>query len=124
MRYILSIVSIGLILFLPLYKSYLSVYYLINKGFIEKEFCVNKNKPALNCHGKCFLSLRYEKIDKSAASENILFYKLSFIKDLSYFISDSNINLFNKFTFNQYLSITDAFYFFQYVSFIFHPPTF
>lgn len=123
-RYFVSISSIFIVSFIPLYKSYLSLYYIINKNDIEKQFCINKNKPYLNCHGKCFLSLRYEKIDKSNANNN-LYNKLSFIKDLSYYsISNSNIILFNKFSFNDYLNITDVFYYFQYVSFIFHPPSF
>lgn len=31
------------------------VYYTFNKKYITEFFCINKAKPEMQCHGKCFL---------------------------------------------------------------------
>ena len=30
--------------------------FLLNRGFIIKTFCINRDKPAMQCNGKCHLS--------------------------------------------------------------------
>ena len=36
----------------------LVAYYHLNKEYITELFCINKEKPELNCDGKCYLSLQ------------------------------------------------------------------
>ena len=63
-----------LLLFIPLYKSYIAVSYILNKNFIENNLCINKNNIELNCHGKCYLSVKLKSTEntKSETSLNIL----------------------------------------------------
>lgn len=40
------------------------VDYMLNKEFIAKNFCENKNKPKMHCNGKCHLKKQLDKEDK------------------------------------------------------------
>lgn len=42
--------------------------YEINKDYIAKVLCINKNKPELHCNGKCFLSKKIEEVEKKQQS--------------------------------------------------------
>lgn len=44
--------------------------YLINKGYIAKYLCENKDKPKMNCCGKCFLKKQLKKQNKEEQSAN------------------------------------------------------
>ena len=37
------------------------IEYALNKDFIAKNFCVNKEKPKSCCHGKCYLEKQVKK---------------------------------------------------------------
>jgi hypothetical protein len=36
-------------------------FYTVNKAFITEYFCINKDKPSLQCEGKCFVNKQLEK---------------------------------------------------------------
>jgi hypothetical protein len=38
---------------------------MINKDYIEKNLCVEKENPYNNCHGKCYLHKQLNKQDKT-----------------------------------------------------------
>ena len=38
--------------------------YLLNKNHIANNFCINKNKPALQCNGKCYLARQLKEQEK------------------------------------------------------------
>lgn len=38
--------------------------YVLNKEFITKNFCENKNKPKVHCNGKCHLKKQLDKEEK------------------------------------------------------------
>lgn len=42
--------------------------YIANYNFIVKELCVNRDKPEMNCNGKCYLAKQLAK--ESAEGEN------------------------------------------------------
>jgi hypothetical protein len=62
------LISISLILCLVI-QTFTSVsfltFYQFNRNFITEAFCVNKDKPALHCEGKCFINKQLTK-DKEA----------------------------------------------------------
>ena len=31
-------------------------HFQLNRAYIEQQFCINKNRPEMNCHGSCFLN--------------------------------------------------------------------
>ncbi len=67
-----------LLLFLlniPLFSKWsFVVYYQVNKSYIAKELCINKNRPQLHCDGKCFLAKKLkaeEEKEQKATSEKL-----------------------------------------------------
>ena len=38
------------------WQSLVVVHFYANQAEIEKNFCINKDKPELNCHGQCHLN--------------------------------------------------------------------
>ncbi len=59
--FFLSLYAVVLIQpFIPL------INYTINKDFIAKNFCENREKPKLQCHGKCHLA---KKVKSQAEQE-------------------------------------------------------
>jgi hypothetical protein len=45
------------IVFLQTFSSFvIEANYLINKGYISRILCINKEKPKMHCNGKCYLA--------------------------------------------------------------------
>lgn len=40
-------------------------YYQLNKEYIAKNLCENRDKPKMNCCGKCYLKKQLRKIDNN-----------------------------------------------------------
>ena len=55
-----------LLVFLVVYlRPYLPyVEYYLNQKYIAEELCENKDKPQMNCHGKCHLKKEIKKVTK------------------------------------------------------------
>jgi len=47
-----------------LHKLGLLIDFKINQDFITENFCVNKNEPVIMCHGKCYLSQKFEEAER------------------------------------------------------------
>ncbi|GAB3522025.1 hypothetical protein GCM10027442_46580 [Emticicia fontis] len=49
-------------------RPFTQVYYLIDytlrQNYIANVLCVNKNKPQLNCNGKCYLAKRLKAVEE------------------------------------------------------------
>ncbi|MDT0676930.1 hypothetical protein [Autumnicola musiva] len=66
-------------------------YYQLNIDYIIEKYCVNKDKPAMHCNGKCHLNSQLGKFDKtknpgkSTISESFL--PVYFQKAFSYTIN-------------------------------------
>jgi hypothetical protein len=45
-------------------------FYEINKDFIAKNLCENRNQPFSKCCGKCYLKKQLNKLDRSENSKN------------------------------------------------------
>jgi hypothetical protein len=50
----------------------IGVYYHLNKQYISRQLCENRNNPKIHCNGHCYLSKQLKKAEqgenKSAAS--------------------------------------------------------
>lgn len=44
--------------------------YELNKSYIARVLCVNRDKPAMHCDGKCYLSLKMRQDQQRKDSEN------------------------------------------------------
>lgn len=56
MKKLLTIFFALLILFGSMGNAFVFVAFKINQAEIEALFCINKDKPAMKCHGHCYLS--------------------------------------------------------------------
>jgi len=47
-------------------------YYELNKGYIAKNLCENRNRPERKCCGKCYLRKQLKKVDDNVPSGKTL----------------------------------------------------
>lgn len=65
MKKFFSITMTILFLLVSFQQALIIVHFKLNQKNIEQEFCVNKAKPELQCHGKCHLKKELEKSDNT-----------------------------------------------------------
>ncbi len=58
-----------LFLLVSFQQALIVVHFKLNQNAIEKEFCVNKAKPELQCHGKCHLKKELQETEKNSDLE-------------------------------------------------------
>lgn len=46
-------------------QALIIVHFKLNQQAIERDFCINKNQPELECHGKCHLKKELQQTEKS-----------------------------------------------------------
>lgn len=81
---ILAITFIGI----TFQSAFIQISYDLNKGFISQELCVNKDKPNLNCEGKCYLKKQLNKAqDQKEECNNSQSNKLT----ISWSVADMNV---------------------------------
>lgn len=94
--------------------------FYINRDYIAKNLCVNRNKPQMNCCGRCYLRKKLKQDEKNSNSTSL---KNDKFQELAFFVP---IRL--KIIFIQWLNdktyylAREKFYQFQYSSNFFHPP--
>ena len=63
--------------------SIIQMDYTINRAYIIDNFCVNKDKPLLQCDGKCFLSEQLKKAQDQKENQS---GGIEFTRDFGIFI--------------------------------------
>ncbi|VTP94659.1 Uncharacterised protein [Sphingobacterium daejeonense] len=53
-------------------QTIIYTHFILNQKQIEEQYCINKNRPALNCHGQCFLKKKLEKAQNKNDKKNLL----------------------------------------------------
>lgn len=100
-------------------KLGLLTYYSVNIEYIIKELCENKDKPELNCKGKCFLKKKMAQADESEKKTNEIFKQVefpAFIPNTTLTLSLKSIELENR-----YALVNNLYNYQNYIR-IFHPP--
>ena len=96
------------------------VEYVINYDYISKVLCINKDKPELNCNGKCQLMMKLEKQQK----DDFKSLRISMEEYPIGFVSILNIDLEDKLLFikekESFLYKKNYYYLFN--KEVFHPP--
>ena len=129
MRYITSILLLGLILIQIGFRPVVVLNWKLNQDFITEKYCENKNRPVMHCDGKCYLAKQFRKLDfeeQKERSQNQLPEQR--MKQLEIPFIHPAIDLAWKFEFQtssdqeeKYLS-QEIFYSFNYLENCFHPP--
>jgi hypothetical protein len=69
------------------FKSFVTVSYFVNQAEIIELFCINKEKPMLQCDGKCHLATQFAEVDNdtedSPFSQSNVNYNLEINLDLA-----------------------------------------
>lgn len=73
-------------------KSIITFHYFINQTEIVELFCINKEKPQLQCNGKCHLAQELKEIDVNDDELPFLPVQLSFNSELTFIIAAINVN--------------------------------
>jgi hypothetical protein len=68
MKRIISVALIILMSVQSFYKLGVITYFQLNREFIAKVLCINKEKPATMCHGQCFLKNKLDLAEKASDS--------------------------------------------------------
>jgi len=66
-RLFIALILIPAIVFQVGMKIGIVAHYTLNKDFIAEVLCINKDKPKLNCNGKCYLA---QKLKEAEEKEN------------------------------------------------------
>ncbi len=95
--------------------------YVVNQDYIAEFLCVNKDKPMLNCKGKCFLAAQLAKESEEKKQNlpaiNLQEYPIGFIHILSVPFLKQNIATKKVYS---YVNLYKPLFLQQ----VFHPPSF
>lgn len=69
MRAILTYILMSQLIFGLGVKSYVVFQWKMNQEEITEKYCVNKDKPMMNCNGKCYLSKQLENLELKEEEE-------------------------------------------------------
>ncbi len=121
MKKVFSILMATLILLITFQRGLIVIHFKLNQDYIEKNYCVNKTKPKLQCHGQCQLKKELQKTSDTNL-ENLSIYKHIELIPLK-------INIFKieKIEFRETLKISfyrEVLFIQNFVKRILHPPTF
>jgi len=61
---------ISLIIFKPVAQLSWEIWYAVNIEYVAEELCENKEKPELECNGKCYLSKQLAKTEIEPEPDN------------------------------------------------------
>lgn len=64
MRRCLSILLVFLVSWQLLFKGSIFLWFGINQAYIAKNWCINRDKPELQCNGKCVLMQRLKAVEE------------------------------------------------------------
>lgn len=121
MKKVFSILMATLILLITFQRGLIVIHFKLNQDYIEKNYCVNKTKPKLQCHGQCQLKKELQKTSDTNL-ENLSIYKHIELIPLK-------INIFKieKIEFREMLKISfyrEDLFIQNFVKRILHPPIF
>lgn len=69
-----SAIWITLSLLIGFQQALIYVHFTLNRETIERRFCINKNRPELQCHGTCFLKKQLQKAGENPESASVVIY--------------------------------------------------
>lgn len=74
------------------FKSIITIDYILNSTEITELFCVNKEKPELQCNGKCHLAKQLVKAEKEENEMPFSNQSLAYQLDLTSILTHTLVN--------------------------------
>ncbi len=90
---LISSLLLFLMLFSQFYNSAVWLKYELNVEEITELFCINKEKPALQCHGKCHVKKELIKIDIPPASTQAPVTEVSYLPAIKLYVVEETIEV-------------------------------
>ncbi|MDY3351743.1 hypothetical protein PG357_07060 [Riemerella anatipestifer] len=88
---VLAYIMLAIIMLVSFQQSIVVVHFKLNQSFIEANYCINKDKPQMNCHGKCYL----EKELKDNQQDDVL-VGLSLYETVVFVLLDNGLPTFDE----------------------------
>ncbi|MFV0530678.1 MAG: hypothetical protein ACK5MD_04495 [Flavobacteriales bacterium] len=79
MKKVFGVLLTILILLIGFQQAIIVTHFKLNQKDIEEKFCINKNKPELQCHGKCYLKNKLQKTNNSEPTFNNIYQKIDLL---------------------------------------------
>lgn len=93
MKYGIASIFLGCFLVLTFSKALTLFNFYINQDAIIEKYCENKNKPKLNCDGKCVLAKQIKAQEKQEAGNAYMeAAKIEVLSSKSFFLEDLMAN--------------------------------
>lgn len=122
LRFAIVILLFVSILAQSMNKALIVLNYQINKDYITKNLCENRNKPAMKCNGKCHLRKQLAGDDQNKNSNSRSQEETSEVI-LFFHHTDLKIHFIKEFITKQIFFSVDEFISLDYIRNIFHPPS-
>lgn len=74
------------------FKSIITINYFVNQAEITKLFCINKEKPKLQCNGKCHLMQEMSKVDDNKTDTPFSQSNLAYNLEINLSLSETNFD--------------------------------
>lgn len=129
MRFLKLFLLVSLILSKVIYSAFWQLNFYLNQKEIAAIECENKDRPEMNCNGKCYLAKQLQKADNElAAKKEKQQHSLSVLKSLESSLFVENWKLKFEVSTFQTQKKSSSFhytpsYFFLLKCDVFHPPT-
>jgi hypothetical protein len=75
------------------FKSFVTVSYFVNQAEIIELFCVNKDKPVLQCNGKCHLATQLAEVENDTDESPFSQSNLSYNIELNFSFATNKIDI-------------------------------
>ncbi|MDD2798569.1 MAG: hypothetical protein PHV20_08260 [Bacteroidales bacterium] len=98
------------------------IEYAINKDYIAKNLCVNRDKPKSCCEGKCYLEKQIKKNSEPEESKEKNRTKKAEVKEINQFLSASDLVQLTTAAYIKLLNKPETPVSTRYLSSIFIPP--
>ena len=72
MRNWIAILILSSILLQTFSRAGIYISFKVNQNYIARVLCVNKDKPKLNCNGKCFLAKKLKQAEQQEQQKVLL----------------------------------------------------
>ncbi len=120
LRSFVSSVLLALMLFSQFYNSAVWIKYELNVEEITELFCINKEKPALMCNGKCYVKGELIDIDIFPQSPQAPVTEVLYLPALKLYMINDSVNV--AMQLNGFLSLSQSIYSKIWESIIPEPP--
>jgi hypothetical protein len=114
------ILLISLILLQTFSKGLLILDYKLNKDFIYKVLCINQDRPALQCEGRCHLNKKLQKAQETESKTT--HSSVSSLEIIWFYQPYASVHLRPSITSKKQIFPYQVSYQFSFLTDTFHPP--